>query len=49
MYVVKALVYEGFGEWSTDVVDVFDNYDDARECDASCHENGLNTFVDVIA
>lgn len=49
MYVVKVLTYGGFGQWDADVVDVFDNYDDAKECEQACRENGLNSFVDVIA
>ena len=44
-YEVRVMMYVGFGEWKSELVDSFDNYEDAQMCNDGCRENGLNSFI----
>ena len=47
-YEVRLMRYVAFGEWESEVIDTFDNFEEAMEFNCNCHENGLNTFVKTL-
>ena len=44
-YEVRVMMYVGFGEWKSELVESFDTYEKAQECNYSCRENGMNSFI----
>ena len=44
-YEVRVMMYVGFGEWKSELVESFDTYEEAQECNYSCRENGMNSFI----